>query len=91
MRPNESHGPLRSVAVIGRISAARVPANQGLEAPRPGPSETFRSTIRQSGGMSPGQPSATAARRPGEGRPSATGAQQLGRAHMPTPRRAPRC
>ena len=50
MRPNESHGPLRSVAVIGRISAARVPAlsqpNQGLEAPRPGPSETFRSTER---------------------------------------------
>ena len=95
MRPNESHGPLRSVAVIGRISVTRVPAlsqpNQGLEAPRPGPSETFRSTIRQSGGMSPGQPNATAARRPGEGRPSATGAQQLGRVHMPTPRRAPRC
>ena len=26
MRPNESHGPLHSVPVMGRISVARVPA-----------------------------------------------------------------
>ena len=30
--------------------------DQGYEADRPGPSENFRGTIRQSGKVSPGQP-----------------------------------
>ena len=93
MRPNESHDPLRSVVVIGRVSAAQMPAlsrpNLGLQAPRLGPSKTFKSTVRQSGGRSPTQPSETAARRPNEGRPSAAKTQQLGWVHKPMPRIMP--
>ena len=48
---------------------------QGMEARRPGPSENFGSTIRQSGKTSPGQPGARAAQHPRERTPFATGAQ----------------
>ena len=48
---------------------------QGMEARRPGPSENFGSTIRQSGKTSPGQPGARAAQHPRGRTPFATGAQ----------------
>ena len=59
--------------------------DQGPEAQWPGPSESFSSTIRQSGTASPGQPWTAAAQRQRQWRPSATGAQHTTHsAHLDT-------